>query len=310
METERKSLQVILGALILLTLSALVWLSFKLASNAPPNAVKYDLLLDSALGLYPDNPVTIAGVPIGVVQEVSVQGKQARVKIAVRPTTALHNDAKAAVRARSLLGEKYIDLDPGTESKPVLQPGSVITRNEASVEIDRVIRASATLVDSLNRLTPSIERAVQLLEGTITSPDAKPVTEELSNVLRQAGELVLTTKQMLTENQNDISTLIRTFRAKTPGVLDKMDRLALQMEEVLLAPDSADLKATILHINETAKSLDALAKQVAVALRRTDAITEAEIRQFLQEEGVRVKIFPSDQANPFIPALFGKDPTK
>ena len=113
MEPERKSIQILLGALILITLSTLVWLSFRLASNAPANAVSYDLILDSALGLYPDNPVTIAGVPVGVVQSVAVEGMMARVKIALRPETLLHRNAKAAVRARSLLGEKYIDLDPG-----------------------------------------------------------------------------------------------------------------------------------------------------------------------------------------------------
>ncbi|MBL92163.1 MAG: hypothetical protein CMH56_10205 [Myxococcales bacterium] len=310
MEPERKSIQIILGTLILITLSVLVWLSFKLASNAPPNAVKYELMLDSALGLYPDNPVTIAGVPIGVVEQVTVEGKQARVKIAIRPDMPLYSNAKAAVRARSLLGEKYIDLDPGDIKQPTLTPGAIITRNEASVEIDRVIRASATLVDSLNRLTPSIERAVQLLEGTINSPDAKPVTEELSNVLRQAGELVLTTKQMLTDNQGDISALIRSFRAKSPGVLDKVDRLAERLEQVLLAPDSADLKATIQHINITAQSLDALSKQISRAIQRTDAITETEIRRLLQQEGVRVKIFPLEQEAPLLPSLFGKDPTK
>ena len=77
-------------------------------------------MLDSALGLYPDNPVTIAGVPIGVVEQVTVEGKQARVKIAIRPDMPLYSNAKAAVRARSLLGEKYIDLDPGDIKQPTL----------------------------------------------------------------------------------------------------------------------------------------------------------------------------------------------
>ncbi len=214
MEPERKSIQVLLGALILITLSTLVWLSFRLASNAPANAVAYDLILDSALGLYPDNPVTIAGVPVGVVQSVAVEGKMARVKIALRPETTVHENAKAAVRARSLLGEKYIDLDPGDSKSPTLKPGATLTNNEKSVEIDRVIRASATLVDSLNRLTPSIERAVQILEGTLNSPDAKPVTEELSNVLQHAGDLIITTKTLLTDNQADLSAIIKNMRKR------------------------------------------------------------------------------------------------
>jgi phospholipid/cholesterol/gamma-HCH transport system substrate-binding protein len=277
MEPERKSIQILLGVLILVTLSTLVWLSFRLASNAPANAVSYELLLDSALGLYPDNPVTIAGVPVGVVQSVGIEGKMARVQIALRPDLPVHEDAKAAVRARSLLGEKYIDLDPGTQTLPLLTPGATLKNNEKSVEIDHVIRASATLVDSLNRLTPSIERAVQLLEGTLNSPDAKPVTEELSNVLKQAGELVITAKTMLTDNKDDISALIRSFRARAPSVLDKIDRLSGQLK---------------------------------TAVRRTDSITEKKLKTFLQEEGVRVKIFPLENSSPFLPNFLKNDPTK
>ena len=310
MEPERKSIQILLGVLILVTLSTLVWLSFRLASNAPANAVSYDLLLDSALGLYPDNPVTIAGVPVGVVQSVGIEGKMARVEIALRPDLPLHENAKAAVRARSLLGEKYIDLDPGTTTLPLLVPGATLKNNEKSVEIDHVIRASATLVDSLNRLTPSIERAVQLLEGTLNSPDAKPVTEELSNVLKQAGELVITAKTMLTDNQDDISALIRSFRTRAPNVLDKVDRLAATLEKVLLAPDSADLKETILHIDQAAIELKQLSGQLKTAVRRTDAITESKIKTFFQEEGVRVKIFPLENSAPFLPNFLKNGDTK
>lgn len=310
MEPERKSIQVLLGALILITLSTLVWLSFRLASNAPANAVGYDLILDSALGLYPDNPVTIAGVPVGVVQSVAVEGKMARVKIALRPETPVHENARAAVRARSLLGEKYIDLDPGDSNSPALKPGATLTNNEKSVEIDRVIRASATLVDSLNRLTPSIERAVQILEGTLNSPDAKPVTEELSNVLQHAGDLIITTKTLLTDNQADISAIIRNMRTRAPSVLDKVDRLALTLEKILLAPDSANLKETLIHIDDTAVELKKLSRQLSKAVKRTDAITEEEIRTFLQQEGVRVKFSPLENGIPFLPNFLGKDPTK
>ena len=166
----------------------------------------------------------------------------ARVKIALRPETLLHRNAKAAVRARSLLGEKYVDLDPGDAKAPNLEPGATLTDNEKSVEIDRVIRASATLVDSLNRLTPSIEQAYAYWRGRsiVRIPAGNSGTLQCPSARRRTYH-----HNTCSPIIKSISAIIKNMRTRAPSVLDKVDRLTQTLEKILLAPDSANLKETL-----------------------------------------------------------------
>ena len=71
--------------------------------------------VDSANGLYPGSDVLVAGARAGSVQDITVDGGRARVTISVDQAHApVHRDARVAVRPKSLLGEKYVQLEPGS----------------------------------------------------------------------------------------------------------------------------------------------------------------------------------------------------
>src|SRR5207244_6875451 len=72
--------------------------------------------LDSADGLYPGSDVLIAGAKAGTVRDISLDGSQTLVTIALDDAYApVHADARLTVRPKSLLGEKYMALDPRSE---------------------------------------------------------------------------------------------------------------------------------------------------------------------------------------------------
>ena len=74
------------------------------------------------------------------------------------------------------------------------------------------------------------------------------------------------------------------MRTRAPSVLDKVDRLTQTLEKILLAPDSANLKETLIHIDDTAVELKKLSVQLGKTIKRTDAITEDEIRTFCNKK--------------------------
>ena len=55
----------------------------------------------------------------------------------------IHEDARVAIRPVSLLGERFVDLDRGTDSAPVLPDGGLIpaTQTRRSVDLDEVLSA-------------------------------------------------------------------------------------------------------------------------------------------------------------------------
>jgi phospholipid/cholesterol/gamma-HCH transport system substrate-binding protein len=98
--------------------------------------------LDSADGLYPGSDVLIAGAKAGTVRDIGLDGAQTLVTIAVEDAYApVHTDARVTVRPKSLLGEKYVALDPGKSD--ALSSGSRLPQQQVarSVELQDVVNS-------------------------------------------------------------------------------------------------------------------------------------------------------------------------
>src|SRR5437016_14444686 len=104
----RYRVALIVGLVVLLAI-----ISFRIVNGL----TEYRLVvpLDSADGLYPGSDVLIAGAKAGSVQDITLDGNQTLVTVALDDAYApVHSDARATVRPKSLLGEKYVALDPGS----------------------------------------------------------------------------------------------------------------------------------------------------------------------------------------------------
>lgn len=75
------------------------------------------------------DPVDIAGVRVGQVLRTSTADNRAKVELQLRGVGALPQDTKAVVRAQGLLGERYVDLQPG-KSQEMLPNGATITEGD------------------------------------------------------------------------------------------------------------------------------------------------------------------------------------
>ena len=310
MEESRRA-DIMLGVFTLSVVAALAVLSLRVGAIAPVGAVRYDFLMDSALGLQKDNRVSIAGVNVGIVDRLAVDGRMARVSVLVEPGLVLHQDAKAAVRARTLLGEKYVDLDPGIADTPPLPPGSTVAENIPTVEIDQVIRASASLVGTLNQMTPTLRAAVERLDGVLATADMRVVAHDLTNLIKDGDDLVRMVKRTAADTGTDARLLLKELRARTPGILDRVEKTSTRLDELMAAIpadklkmtmenapgalDSAsqtlvDVRAAVADLRATSARTSRVLDQLDKVLAKTGSVTEQQIREVLQVEGIRVNL--------------------
>ncbi len=113
----------------------------------------YDVraIFDNAAFVVQGEDVRIAGVPVGSIQSLDVTpDKKAAVTLEIDDSrfTPFHADATCAIRPQSLIGEKYVDCNPGTSSSAPLTrirsgPGAgshllPVTRTSSPVESDIV----------------------------------------------------------------------------------------------------------------------------------------------------------------------------
>jgi phospholipid/cholesterol/gamma-HCH transport system substrate-binding protein len=309
MEPGNWKAEVALGALVVAALAGFLWLTFAVGGAAPAHAKRYVLLLDSALGLSEDNAVAVAGVKVGVVDDIKVEGRRARVTIAIEPDVALHQDAKAALRQRTLLGEKYVDLDPGADPAPPLEAGAVLGDNVPTVEIDQVIRDVAVLVDRMNRITPPLESALARVDHMLEGEGGQRLEDEVVATLADARVLLRETSQLVHGSGDDVAAVLAMAREHGPGLAKKLESASGRLDEILAGIDpkmigrvgpaaenidhiTSDMRTAMADLRNAAKRLDGVLTRFDQTLTKIDSVDEKSVREFFQVQGVRVNLIP------------------
>jgi phospholipid/cholesterol/gamma-HCH transport system substrate-binding protein len=97
-------------------------------------------LFDSASGLKNRAQVEIAGVPVGMVNGITLDRKtnEARVCLEIDGRFRLQDDVIVSIRTEGLIGGKYISLSPGASSR-LIQPGDTLLDTESAVDFERLI---------------------------------------------------------------------------------------------------------------------------------------------------------------------------
>jgi phospholipid/cholesterol/gamma-HCH transport system substrate-binding protein len=122
-------------ATIFLTVSVAIGATAVVTSSSPGKAPTYEVraIFDDAAFAVPGEDVRVAGAPVGSIQSLDVCTKapcprgsplnKAAVTITIANIdfTPFYANAHCAIRPQSLIGEKYVDCQPGSSSSPQLQ---------------------------------------------------------------------------------------------------------------------------------------------------------------------------------------------
>jgi phospholipid/cholesterol/gamma-HCH transport system substrate-binding protein len=131
----------LVGTFVLLGLSALAWLSLSVGGLSYRRGEGLVLFANftQIAGLTVRAPVVIAGVKVGDVESIAL-GKDfaARVRMVVDADLALPVDTSASIVTSGLLGDRYIELQPGGDPQ-ILRSGEDIGFTEPAVQLERLL---------------------------------------------------------------------------------------------------------------------------------------------------------------------------
>lgn len=139
-----KSVEVVVGSFLLMAFAALMFLAIQvsgLSGELSKPSYRVHALFQNVGGLTVRAKVTMAGVPIGRVESITLDPKTllARVEMSVdNEVNDISTDTVAAILTAGLLGEKYIGLTPGADEE-VLQEGSRIYQTQSSLVLEDLI---------------------------------------------------------------------------------------------------------------------------------------------------------------------------
>ncbi|UCF87188.1 MAG: MCE family protein [Nitrospiraceae bacterium] len=160
--------------------------------------IEIHAIFDDVRGLRDGSPVWFSGVEIGSVESIHFTHHE-KVKVAMLISSDtlqyLRKDSSASIFTLGLLGDKYIEINPGSESAPGLMAGDSIS-GVAHIEIQDVVEtgqesiASLTeFIDMLEEVLVKIERGEGTVAKFIKDPsiydNLKETTAELSRLVKK-----------------------------------------------------------------------------------------------------------------------------
>lgn len=238
------------------------------------NGRELTMVFDDATGLVETAPVAISGVKIGAVVAIAYADGGARVTARVEPGVKIFADATASVRSKSLLGEKLVALDPGTEAAGPLAKDARV-RTLPTSDIERMAAAFARTAEAMD------------------PEDVKAIVHGLAIALGdgKTGDSVPTAIKQVGADLHRLSVALE-------NVSGDASELAKDLKPVLARLDSTIAKAgkTLDTVEPAFARLDSVTKRLDSLLAKADAIDKEELkrelRKILVEEGVYVRMRP------------------
>lgn len=132
---------VVVGVFVLVGLACLGYLAIRLGKFDLFTSQGYVVTADfpTVAGLKVGDPVEIAGVRVGLVESLGLsEDDRARLLLRLNDGVKLQDDVIASVRARGLIGDKFVLLTPGASDK-IIPPGGKIRETESPPDIPDLI---------------------------------------------------------------------------------------------------------------------------------------------------------------------------
>ncbi|MFF4488725.1 MCE family protein [Streptomyces sp. NPDC001544] len=210
---------VVIGAVGLTVLVLLAVAAFN-ADSLPfiGDGRTYSAAFSEAGGLKPGDEVRIAGVKVGKVEDVDLDGDHVKVTFKVKGDPAFGTETGAAIRVRTILGAKYLALLPKGPGQ--LKPGAEIPLGRTVAAYD-VVQAFSDLTTTSEKIdTGRLAKALDTLSTTFqdSPPEVRASIKGLSRISRTVasrdkalGELLRHAKGttgVLADRSADLTALV------------------------------------------------------------------------------------------------------
>jgi phospholipid/cholesterol/gamma-HCH transport system substrate-binding protein len=136
----RNLVETVMGAVVLLIAGFFLIFAYNSSNLRPISGYDVKARFNSIEGLKEGGDVRIGGVKVGSVTGETLDTKnfQAIVTLTLKPDVRLPTDSIASVTGDSLLGGKYVKIEPGT-AKTMIAAGGEIKKTKDALVLEQVL---------------------------------------------------------------------------------------------------------------------------------------------------------------------------
>lgn len=254
--------------------------------------------MGNVAGLSEGAVVAIAGVPVGTVEAMRVEDDHAVVTLSLDADQGIRTDAIVVMRARSVLGEKYLEIEPQSKDAPLLTDGGTLPHSQGAVEIDQLVTRMAPLLDAVD--PAALREVVAALADAVREDPQRPARmlgdaeHALHNLALASDDIAPTVgdARATLASVKKTSDAARPVLAHVDSAVDRLDDLVASVPPERLPQLLDEIAATVRDGHAVIVKLDASTGQVQEILSKVNQIDRSDLLRITQEEGVLIRLHP------------------
>ncbi|MEV0674309.1 MCE family protein [Mycobacterium sp. NPDC050441] len=249
------------------------------------SSVRHQALFSEAGGIAVGNDVTLSGIKIGAVTDVSLENGDALVTFTTEGKYPLGSLTTAHIRTGSLLGERVLTLE--SDGAGTLRTTDVIPTSRTSSPYSLTDVVGDLTTNSAGTDTASLNQSLDTLSATIdqVAPKLGPTfdglsrlsksingrNESLASLLKSASDVTV----VLSQRSNQLNTLILNandllgvLNDRRQAIVDLLANTAAVSQQLtgLVADNEAQLAPTLKRLNSVTAMLERNRDNISKAL--------------------------------------------
>lgn len=207
------------GALVIVVSTLIGGMAMKVAEGPGmlTGSKKYHFTVDSAGGLVRNSAVKMAGIKVGTIDDIILEKGRAKLVIAVDGDAIVTTSARAELKSDGILGDKHVELTPGSMTDPELSPGSEIPLGKTGAGMDDVMADVGRVARSMNELMETLNKAAK--EGD----ESTAIGRIIDNIHDVTADL----KEITSENKEGIAEIVERIRNLAKNIDDHINAESL-----------------------------------------------------------------------------------
>ena len=205
------------GIVVLIGIFLLFYMSFrigKFGSITEGRGYTVTVHFKDSSGLDTKSPVDIAGVEVGTVHKISLDGTMAKVELLLKDNVHVPLDSTIAIKSFGILGDKYVEIVPGKST--------VLAKNGQELANAVSYPGYEEIFQNVSVAAKNIGDTMEQFKGVLNEKDKENLKASLENMQVASGQF----KDMLAENRgkvNRIVTNVAEASQKFGPMADKAD---------------------------------------------------------------------------------------
>ncbi len=275
---RRPTPNAIVGLAMLVAFVLFLGFTFAIRGSLFGGGQKVDVMFERVSGLEVGAPVYVAGVYAGEVTQISYRpehlGKPVVVTLGLHRNILFHRGTKVSIVQSGLIGDRRIEIDPGSPEEPPLPSGEPV-EGEPQFDIDRSLREGQQIVSDL---AASIRSLRDFMTDEANVVAIRNSLQNAEKTFKALDEGISNANAILVENREDFRAAVQNIRdasERSSRLLDRAEQL-VGNADTAVADTQRSINTSLQDIHDqiarVGDSLTTMGQQIAWTAEDTRAV--------------------------------------